>query len=299
MKKLISTLLCLILILSLSGCGFGFIHEEYTRPNETMPPETYSSEEIPGLEPGTYYYLMEETFEDFETGITTRTEYIPGDSAPRIGLIIYKNDVEVRRENWEVDAQNNIIKNTVTVDGEVTEIWNYELTYNALFKLDKKVCTLNGQWQITYDYVYGTRKPFNLIRILVEQPGEELPPWYMFGYKNNRMVSIGKYYADTQEDYGKNGRGEFTIDLVFLEDGNLENRRVTEKNSGFYGVYYEKFAYDGNHVTVSRFTGPDDLILRAEETYDDAGNLLLREEYSPEGDLLRRITHVYEKKTIN
>lgn len=300
MKKLLSALLCLSLILSLSGCGFGFIHEEYTRPKETMPPETYSSEEVSGPEPGTYYYLMEESIEDFETGITTRTEYISGDSAPRVGLIIYENDVEVRREDWEVDAQNNITKNTVTVNGEITEVWDYELTYNALFKLDKKVCSLNGQWQITYDYVYGPTKPFNLVRILVEQPGEELPPWYMFSYKDGRMVSIGEYYADTPEDYGKNGRGEYTMDLVFHEDGKLENRRVTEKNGGFYDVYYEKFAYDGNHITITRFDGgPNDLILRAEETYDDAGNLLLREEYSPEGELLRRTTNVYETVTIS
>lgn len=300
MKKLISTLLCLILISSLSGCGFNLIHEEYTRPKETMPPETYSSDEIVGLEPGTYYYLMEETIEDFETGITTRTTYIPGDSAPRIGLIVYENDVEVRREDWEVDARNNITKNTVTLNGEVTEVWEYDITYNALFKPDKKVCTLNGQWQITYDYVYGTTKPFNLIRILVEQPGEELPPWYVFAYKDDRLAFINELHADTPENYGKNGSSPQGVDLSYDKDGNLENRRVREKNDGFYDVYYEKFNYEGNHTTVTRFEGgPNDLILRAEETYDDVGNLILREEYSPEGELLRRITNVYKTVTID
>lgn len=302
MKRILSVLLCLSLILSLSACSFGFIHEEYTQPKETMPSETYSSEEVSGPEPGTYYYLMKETVEDFETGITTRTEYIPGENAPRIGLIVYENDVEIRREDWEVDGQNNITKNTVTVNGEIAEVWEHELTYNALFKLDKKVCTLNGAWQRTYDYIYSSEKPFNLIRILVEQPGGELPPWYQFGYKDDRMVMWGEYYAydDDMKNYGKNGSAIHSLDLVFDEEGRLENRRVTKKNDGFYDSYYEKFAYDGNHVTVTRFDGsPDDLILRAEEAYDDAGNLLSREEYSPEGELLRRITCVYESETIN
>lgn len=298
MKKLLSTLLCLSLILSLSGCGFSFIHEEYTQPEETMPPETYSSEEVAGLEPGTYYYLMEETIEDFETGITTRTEYIAGDRAPRVGLIVYENDVEVRREDWEVDAQNNITKNTVTVNGEVTEVWEYELTYNAYFDILKKVCTLNGQWQYTYDYDY-IADPYRLRRIYVEQAGTDNPPWYVFAYKDDRLAFINELYADTPEDYGKNGSSPRGVDLAYDQDGNLENRRVREKNGGFYDVYYEKFAYDGNHVTVTRFDGgPNDLILRAEETYDDAGNLLLREEYSPEGELLRRITSVFTSITI-
>jgi len=301
MKKLTVFSLALALILSLSGCGIRFVSESYTQPEETLSPETYGSSDVAGLEPGIYYYLMEETVEDLTTNTTTRTEYIPGNDVPRIGLIVYENDVEIRREDWEVDPRNNITKNTVTENSTVTEVWEYELTYNALLKLDKKVCTLNGQWQITYDYVYATKKPFNLVRILVEQPGEELPPWYAFAYKNGRLVDIRELFSDTPEDYGKNGSSPRYRQEEFDENGELTNRRVSLGwEGGFLKTYYEKFDHQENHTTITRYdNSPNALMLRIEEYYDDAGNCILREEYSPEGELLLRITREYTSVTVS
>ncbi len=299
MKRLLTAALCLILLLTLPACGFSLPDKEYTRPKETLPPETYGSDDVTGLAPGEYTRLGEETIEDFESGITTRTEYLFDKDGFPSGLTVWENGIEIRHEDWETDARGNLTKNTVTyLDGE-TEIWEYELTYNAYFDIAKKVCSLNGDWQYTYDYEY-IANPYRLTFINVAQAGTDCPPWYVFGYKDNRLVNIIEIYPHAPEDYRIKGSIERSREEEYDESGNLTNRRVSlGMIDGFYQTYYEKFAYEGNAVTISRFKGGGtDLLMTAVETYDDAGSLISREEFSPDGQLLRRTSYSYRSVTV-
>ena len=297
MKKAIILLLILTLALSLNACAFAFTHEVYTRPQETMSPETFTGDQVPPLEESPQTYLMEETVEDLVTGTVTRMEFIPGPAefpAP-IGLILYENDAEVRREDWVLDNRGNIIQKTVTVNGDVTEAWEYQLTYNANFDIDERISTLNGQWQKTEDFVYQTKEPYAIRSIYVTEEGNDDPPLYSFSYTLDGMpYDFSIIHAYESGGSGKNGYAVYNVTVSFDDQGKLENRRVSKKNEGFYDVYYEKFAYADNHTTISRYDASShDQILRIEETYDDLGNLILSEEYDLENTLLRRTTRNY------
>lgn len=271
MKKLTALFLAFVLILSLSGCAIGFTHEVYTRPEETMSTETYEGDEVPALESGTRHYLMEENVEDLVTGTVTRTEYIydpEGGPAP-IGLIVYENDVEVRREDWELDARENMTKNTITVDGEVTEVWEYDLTYNVNYDIDEKICTLNGQWQRTEDYVYQTVAPYAIRQIYISEEGNDAPPWYGYSYKDGRTYDFHEWHAREPESYGKSGYGVYGEQYEYDENGRLSTVKVTDYEEGFFIETWDDYTYDEENgiVTILTRDKQDAIIRRTTRCY--------------------------------
>ena len=265
MKKITILLLILTLALSLNACAISFTHEVYTRPEETMSTETFDGDEVPALEAETREYLMAETVEDLVTGTVTRTEYIPGpegNPAP-IGLILYENDVEVRREDWELDTRENIVKNTVTVNGEVTEVWEYELTYNVNYDIDERISTLNGQWQKTEDFVYQTKEPYAIIHIYVNEAGNEDTPWYGFSYKDGRVWDFHEWHAREPESYGKSGYGVYGEDYRYDESGRLTTVKVTDFDGAFFIETWDDYSYDEESGTVTILTrNKEDTVIR-------------------------------------
>lgn len=270
MNRLATLLLILSLALSLTACSIGFAHEVYIRPEETLSTETFDGDEVPALEAGTREYLMEETVEDLVTGTVTRTEYIPNSDGIPVGLVIYENDVEVRREDWELDTRGNITKNTVTVNGEATEVWEYELTYNVNFDIDERITTLNGQWQKTEDFVYQTKEPYAIRSIYVNEAGNDDPPWYSYSYKDGRVWNYDEWHAREPENYGKSGYGVYGENYRYDESGTLVTVKVTKSDGGFYSETWDDYSYDYETGTITILTRDkeDNIIRRTTRRYE-------------------------------
>lgn len=270
MKKLTALLLILALALSLSACNIAFTHEIYTRPEETLSTETFDSAEVPPPEAGTREYLMEEIIEDLVTGTVTRTEYIPNSDGFPVGMIVYENNEEVHREDWELDARGNIVKNTVTVNGEVTEIWEYELTYNVNYDIDQRISTLNGQWQKTEDFVYQPKEPFAILKIYVSEAGNNDPPWYSYSYKDGRVYNFDEWHAREPENYGKSGYGVYGENYRYDDNGMLVTVKVTKSDGGFYRETWDDYSCDDETGTITILTRDkeDNIIRRITRRYE-------------------------------
>lgn len=264
MKRLLTA--CLILALfSLCGCAVPIGAEVYTLPPTEPPPtERYTSDEVNGLEPGIYHYLMTETTEDCLTGVTTRTEYIPGEDHPRIGMIQYENGVEIRREDWELDVQENITKSTVTVDNSILEVWEYELTYNENHNLVTRECSRNGEWQYTEELNYAPKYPDRLVIRYVSFPGEDNPPWYSYEYNDDGSLRrISRIQAKEAKHYKISGQSTHQQTMTYGEDGRLlENRIWAPLETGGYLNQTEVYSYDDENMTVTIHTydGDDNLL---------------------------------------
>lgn len=261
------TSVCLILLLlSLCGCAIPIGTEIYTTPaTDPTPTERYSSNEVSGLEPGIYHYLMTETIEDLTTGVITRTEYIPGEEHPRIGLIRYENGEEVRREDWELDVQENITKCTVTEDHSVSEVFEYELTYNENHNLVTRVCSLNGEWRYTEELKYAPKYPDRLVIRYVSFPGEDNPPWYMYEYYDDGTLhQINRIQAREAKHYKIAGQVNHQQTMVYDEDGRLLEKEIwAPLETGGYLDQTEEYSYDEENLTVTIHTfDQDDHLLR-------------------------------------
>lgn len=270
MKRIAALLLILALALSLSACSIRLTHKVYTRPEETLSTETFDSDEVPGLEAGTREYLMEEIVEDLVTGTVTRTEHIPDSDGIPVGLVIYENEVEIRREDWELDARGNIIRNTITENGEVTEVWEYELTYNVNYDIDQRISTLNGQWQKTEDFVYQNKEPYAILHIYVNEAGNDDPPWYNYSYKDGRVWDYNEWHAREPESYGKSGYGVYSENYRYDDNGTLVTVKVTKSDGGFYRETWDDYSYDNETGTITILTRDkeDNIIRRTTRRYE-------------------------------
>ena len=69
--------------------------------------------------------------------------------------------------------------------------------------------------------------------------------------------------------------------------------KVTETNSSSEVSQYAVYSYDGNVTTITTYDGQDNMTGKTVETYDEAGNILSREQYGPEGELYNRAAWTY------
>lgn len=264
MRRLFAALLILAL-LTLSACAIPIGAEVYTTPPTDPPPtERYTSDEVAELGSGVYYYLMTETIEDQVAGVTTRTEYIPGEDHPRIGMVQYENGEEVRREDWELDVRENITKCTVTVDNCIQEVYEYGLTYNEDLNLVTRICNLNGQWQYTEEFQYAPKYPDRLVCRYVSFPGEDNPPWYLYDYyDDSNLWHISRVQAKEAKYYKISGSVDHKETRIYGEDGRLQENRIWEplETSGYLNET-QIYSYDDDALTVTIHTydGDDNLL---------------------------------------
>lgn len=157
MKRLLAAFLALTLLLSLSACAIPLFTETYSNPTES----TFRTESPDGLPPGIYFIPYRITTTDEITGDIYTTEYIQ--SATGNGPIpdgrVYTvespdgSEKELRREEWLLDENYNMISHTVTIGSETVN-YTYELTYNDNAQLTGKICCSGGAAVYSEEYTY-------------------------------------------------------------------------------------------------------------------------------------------------
>ncbi len=196
MRKLIAAALILAL-LSLSACSIPVFTESYANPTES----TFREGSPDGLPPGVYHIPRLITTTDQRTGDEYQTEYIqsPVANGPIPDGRVFTHTPpegetrELRREDWTLDAHYNMLTLTVTMGGEITESYTYELTYeNAL--LTRRVCLSGGAEVYTEDYTYDASG--NLTSTLRSTGGETVFLRELTYDASGRILTESSFTAD-------------------------------------------------------------------------------------------------------
>lgn len=266
MKRLFCIILSLVLILGLSACAIPLYTERYATPTEpAQQPE--SPDRLP---PGVYHIPHMITTTDQATGDEYVTEYIQSDTGngPIPDGRVYTlepedgGEQELRREDWVLDDNYNMISQTVTVNGEVTESYAFELTYDDSKRLLRKVCLSGGEEVYSEVYTY-------------DQSGNPL--------------SISRYAGDAPE---------FRLEMTYDEDGRL----LTETAYAADGCITERKEHSFDEKTLAdtilTYDSGENCTGKQVDYYYPNGTMSQSEVYSPEDELISHTLYMHSKYTV-
>lgn len=289
-KKILSAILAALMLLTMTACNQG---------GETEG----TGEAGANADTGTRYFPTEFIYEIVTTGQEQKAEYTYDEDWNLIRLVMTMDGTEAGIVDYEVDEHGNLVKQTNTVNG-MSQAAIYENTYDESGNLIQQAQSVDGQTavltQAEYDengnQTYAKTTQYNAYGFMVNES------WFD---ANGNVTREAADYGDgsssvteyTYDDAG-NLLTTTTTDVTGTStsvceyaDGRLS--RVTDTNSFGEVSQYALYSYEGNVTTCTTCDGRDNMTGKTVETYDDAGNLLQREYYGPEGELYYRSTWIY------
>lgn len=267
MKRLLCIILPLVLAASLSACAIPLFTESYSNPTETPAEQSGSPD---GLPPGVYHIPHTITIEEQATGDKYITEYIQ--SATGNGPIpdgrVYMlesgdgTELELRREDWELDEHYNIINLTITTNCTVTEKFTFELTYGESNQLLRKVCLSGGEEVYTEEYTYDP---------------------------SGNIVSSSHYIGNMLEyrvEYTYDEGGRLQTVTTYAADGSTTERKEHS--------FDEKTLKD----TVLTYDGSENCVGMQIDYYYPNGTINQSEVCTQEGELISYIHYLHSTYTV-
>lgn len=267
MKRLFCIILPLALLVMLSACAIPLFTETYSNPTEAPAGQPESPD---GLPSGVYYIPYLITTTDQATGDKYVTEYIQSatGNGPIPDGLVYTMEShdgtkqELRREDWLLDENYNIISHTVTVNGEVAESFTYALTYDESNRLLRKVCLSGDEEVYTEEYTYDP---------------------------SGNLVSSSRYVGDVLESrlemvYDKNGR--LLTETAYATDGSITERK--------------EHSFDETKLsdTILTCDGSGECIGTQIDYYNPAGYMIQTHILTPDGELISLTVYLPNKYTV-
>lgn len=267
MKRLFCMILPLALIVTLSACAIPLFTESYSNSTE-------ASAELPespdGLPSGVYYIPYLITTTDEATGDKYITEYIQSATGNgpipdgRVDTLESQDgtEQELRQEDWLLDDHYNIISHTVTINGEVTESYTFELTYDDSNQLLRKICLSGNEEVYAEEYAYDP---------------------------SGNTASVSHYISDALE---------FRVEMTYDENGRL----LTETTYAADGSITERkqHSFDESKLsdTILTYDGSGTCIGMQIDYYNPGGYVSQTHILTPDGDLISLTVCLPNKYTV-
>lgn len=281
MKKLAALMICLVLLLA--GCA--------------------------GQQETETKYILTQSVFDIAADYQQKTVYHFDENWNETGYTVYTNEEVEQEVTYTRDENDNLIM-TMVSGGQSSTVRNV-YTKDADGKVLKLEMYQDDTLYSTTDYTYdadgicATQTQTNamtgtvitisftpegkiLSQDIIGMDGLQSGAAYTYDESGNEIKMVNYYTANGQPattenitEYGPDGRRIKVTTTDYDQEGNVTRS------------YYTEYTYDGN-VETSQIIQDGEVTAKTVATYDDAGNLLVNEHYSPYSDFVSRFTYTYE-----